>query len=69
MSRPDLKQKDFDEVDRLVNIATVAKCEKGVPYSTKANNIKIAALERAAEIMGITKKGKESEDNSSKEET
>ncbi len=59
MERPNLKQIDLDEVDRLVNIATVAKCEKGVPHSTQANNIKMAALERAAEIMGILKKGKE----------
>lgn len=55
MERPNLKQVDLDEVDRLVNIADSCNGSDDTGNKTKTNNIRIAALERAAQIMGIVK--------------
>lgn len=52
MKRPELKQRDLDEVDRLVNIANATNF---VSEQTKVENIRVAALTRAAQIMGIIK--------------
>jgi hypothetical protein len=55
MDRPELKQRDLEEVDRLVAIANA--CSRTVlpdfSYNEKPNKIRTAALERAAEIMGL----------------
>jgi hypothetical protein len=56
MDRPELKQRDLEEVDRLVAIANA--CNRAVfpelPSKQKPNIIRLAALERAAEIMGLS---------------
>jgi hypothetical protein len=53
MDRPELKQKDLDEVDRLIALANAAETKKGVPYSSITNIVRVAAIEQAANIMGL----------------
>jgi hypothetical protein len=65
MSRPDLKQKDLEEVDRLVAIATVCKTDH-TAQQPKLSNIRVSAIERAAEIMGI-REGKENNEETDKD--
>jgi hypothetical protein len=55
MKRPNLKQQDFDEVDRLVAIVNASSSDPILSQTKELSNIRIVALERAAEIMGITK--------------
>jgi hypothetical protein len=65
MDRPELKQRDLEEVDRLVAIANA--CNRAVfpelPSKQKPNIIRLAALERAAEIMGLSLDDQEGADD------
>lgn len=53
MDRPELKQRDLEEVDRLIALANAAETKKGVPYSSITNIVRVAAIEQAANIMGL----------------
>ena len=60
MERPDLTQKDLDEVDRLLSLANACKC-RGLSFKEQA--IRTSSLCRAADILGVAPEPTEDEES------